>query len=101
MIHNVLYLTKKTRSSGNTNSLSSFSLFQGLIPSHLKNKTRLRHLVAQSVKCPILDFSSGHDLRVVRWSPMSGFTLGLDSAWDSLSLLLHLSLLPFFLYLKK
>jgi len=32
--------------------------------------------VAQSVKCPTLDFRSGHDLRVVRSSPVSGSTLG-------------------------
>ena len=39
--------------------------------------------VVQSVKLPI-GFDSGHDLRVVRWSP----------AWRRLSLLLPLPLLP-------
>ena len=36
--------------------------------------------VAQSVKNLTLDFSSGHDLRVVRWSPMSGSALGMEPA---------------------
>jgi len=36
--------------------------------------------VAQLVKCPTLDFGSGHDLRVVRSSPMSGSTLGMEPA---------------------
>ena len=35
--------------------------------------------MAQPVKCPTLDFSSGHDLRVVR----SGTMLSTESAWDS------------------
>ena len=42
--------------------------------------------VAQSLKCPALDFGSGHDLTVVSLSPMSGSVLGVDLAWDSLSL---------------
>ena len=41
--------------------------------------------MAQSVKCLILDFGSGHDFRVVRSSPMSGSALGVESARDSLS----------------
>ena len=41
--------------------------------------------VALSVKCPILDFSSGHDLTIVRSSPMLGSLLSRESAWDSLS----------------
>ena len=28
--------------------------------------------VAQLLKCPTLDFGSGHDLRVVKLSPISG-----------------------------
>lgn len=36
--------------------------------------------VAQSVKCPTLDFSLGHDLRDVR----SGSMLGLEPAYNSL-----------------
>ena len=36
--------------------------------------------VAQSVKRPSLDFSSGHDLMVVRSSPTSGSTLGIKPA---------------------
>ena len=42
-------------------------------------------LVGGSVEHPALDFSSGHDLMTVRSSPTSGSTLGVRSAWDSLS----------------
>ena len=42
--------------------------------------------VAQLVKCPTLDFSSGHDLWIMGLTPMSGSTLSEESAWDSLSL---------------
>ena len=41
--------------------------------------------VAQLVKCLTLDFSSGQDLRVLRWSPALGSVLGPETAWDSLS----------------
>ena len=42
--------------------------------------------MAQSVKCPTLDFRLGHDFRVVRLSPMSGLgaPLGMEPE-DSLS----------------
>ena len=40
--------------------------------------------VAQSVECMTLDLGSGHDLRVVGSSPVSGSTLSMDV--DSLSL---------------
>ena len=40
---------------------------------------------AQSVKPSTLDFSSGHDLRVVWSNPMSDFTLGMEPALESLS----------------
>ena len=46
---------------------------------------RKRLVRAQSVKCPTLDFGSGHDLRVVRFTPMSGSELGMEPAEDSLS----------------
>jgi len=36
--------------------------------------------VAHSVKCLTFDFSSGHDLRVVRQSPVTGSTLSRESA---------------------
>ena len=36
--------------------------------------------MAQLAKCQILDFSSGHDLRVVRWGPASGSWLGMEPA---------------------
>ena len=42
--------------------------------------------MAQSVKHLTLGFSSGHDLRVMRLSPVSSSVLGMESAWDSLSL---------------
>ena len=41
--------------------------------------------MAQSVKHSTLDLGSGHDLRVVGSSPMSGSVLSVESAWDSLS----------------
>ena len=42
--------------------------------------------MAQSVKCPTPNFSSGHDLTVVRSSPALGSTLSMEAAYDSLSL---------------
>ena len=42
--------------------------------------------VAQSVKCPTLDFSSGHDLRVHGFEPCIGLCADIaEPAWDSLS----------------
>lgn len=41
--------------------------------------------MAQAVKCLTLDFGSGHNLRVVRWSAVLGSVLGEEAAWDSLS----------------
>ena len=41
--------------------------------------------MAQSIKCPTLDLGSGHDLRAVRLSLVSGSALGMEPAWDSLS----------------
>ena len=42
--------------------------------------------MAQLIKFPTLNFSSGHDFRVVRLSPASGSVLSVESAEDSLSL---------------
>ena len=42
--------------------------------------------VAQSVEPLTLDFGSGHDPRVVASSPVSGSTLSIEPAYDSLSL---------------
>ena len=42
--------------------------------------------VVQSVERLTLDFSSGHELRVVRLSPVVGSTLSMKPAWDSFSL---------------
>jgi len=36
--------------------------------------------VAHSAKCPTLDFSSGHEIRVVKSSPVLGFVLSRESA---------------------
>ena len=36
--------------------------------------------MAQSVKCPTLDFVSGHDLRVLRLSPTVGSALDVEPA---------------------
>ena len=55
-------------------------------------------LVAQLIGHLTLDFSSGCDLRVMGWSPMSGSAFCGESAWDSLSL--PLSLLVLFVSLK-
>ena len=41
--------------------------------------------MAQSVKHLTLDFSSGWDLRVVRWNLTWGSVLDMEPAWDSLS----------------
>ena len=42
--------------------------------------------MAQSVKWPVLDFSSGHDLRVLRLSPMLAVH-SVESLLETLSLL--------------
>ena len=44
--------------------------------------------VVQSVKHPTLGFGSGHDLRVLGWSPMLGSLLSGESDCLPLSLLL-------------
>ena len=41
--------------------------------------------MAHSVKHPVLDFGSGHDLTVLRLSPTSGSEPGVEPTWDSLS----------------
>ena len=48
--------------------------------------------MAQLVKCPTLGFGSGHDLRVMGSSLEPGSLLSGESAQDSLSLTLPLSL---------
>ena len=50
--------------------------------------------VAQSVKCPTLDFGSGHGLRVLGSSPTSGSTHWVWNLLKILSLPLPLALLP-------
>ena len=41
--------------------------------------------VAPFVRCLTLDSGPGHDLRMVRSTPVSRSSLGVDPAWDSLS----------------
>ena len=55
--------------------------------------------VAQSVKRPAFDFGSGHDLRVVRSTPMLGSVLCGESAEDYFSLTLPLPFLMQYLSL--
>ena len=57
--------------------------------------------MAQSVKHPVLDFGSGHDLSVVRSSPASGSTLSVESARASLCLSLSLFLNEYIESLKE
>lgn len=45
-----------------------------------------RARVAQSVKCPTLDFSPGQDLRVTRLRPVSDSMLHVEFSENSLSL---------------
>ena len=45
--------------------------------------------LAHLVKCLTLDFGSGHDLRVLGSSPVSGSLLGVEPASNSLSLSLY------------
>ena len=51
--------------------------------SFLKMFKRRGAGVAESVKCLTVDFDSGHDLRVLRSSPMSGALLSEESASPS------------------
>ena len=48
--------------------------------------------VARSVKHPILDFDSGHDLTVCGFEPQVRLCTAVESAWGSFSPHLHLSL---------
>jgi len=52
-----------------------------LMETHLKILETIGGVwVAQLVKCPTLEFSSGHDLRVMRSSPASSSMLGVEPA---------------------
>jgi len=51
------------------------------------SKAPVGHLVAQLVEHLTLDFSSDHDLRVLRWSPTVGSALSRESAGNSPSAL--------------
>ena len=68
----------------NNNSYLLFSQMRLLI-EHMKETCESTQ-VAQSIKHPILGFSSGHDLRVVGSSLTSGPARSVESASDSLSL---------------
>ena len=56
--------------------------------------------MAQSVKCPALDFSLGHDLMVCKFEPCIVCADSAEPVWDSLSFSLSL-LLPCFLSLSQ
>ena len=51
-----------------------------LLLHHVKKYYKRGTWVPQSIKHPILDFGSGHDLRVVRWSPALGSALSVEPA---------------------
>ena len=53
---------------------------QPLLKELLQSFRTQGHLVAQSVKHLTLDFSSGHDLRVLRLSSTLGSELGVEPA---------------------
>ena len=54
--------------------------------------------MAQSVKCLVLGFGSGHNLTVGGFEPSTGLSAdGTEPAWDSLSLSLSLSVPPPFM----
>lgn len=65
------------------------SLCSKLPPQNLKTLSKIVSpwgaWVAQFVKHLTPCFGSGHNVRVVRWSPMLGFMLSREFAWDSLS----------------
>ena len=66
--------------------------FKKIEGKQMANKCMKKHSVkgtraAQSVECPTLDFSLGHDPRVVRSSlALGNSTLSAEPIWDSLSL---------------
>ena len=67
-----------------------------------KNGIYSGRLGGQSVKCPTLDFGSGHDLTVCGIEPMSGSVLTMQSLLGSLSPFLSaLALLIFSLSLSQ
>ena len=61
-----------------SSQVSSYLIGYSRIFGELKNKRKRGTGVAQLVMCPALDFGSGHDLRVLRWSPASGSALSMD-----------------------
>ena len=66
-----------------SNITQKFRVHSSIINAN-KNWSHWGHLVVQSVKHQTLDFSSGHDIRVLRWSPMKSSTLSMESAGESL-----------------
>ena len=57
-----------------------------ILNKHLLNRHAWGTRMAQLVELLTLDFSSDHDLKVMRWSPSLGSKLSMESAWDSLPL---------------
>ena len=77
-------------------------LFNSIFENVFENVPHWGAWVAQLVKHPTLDFSSGHDVMFVSSSPMSGSELSVESAWDSLPPSLSASpLLSLFLSLSQ
>jgi len=67
------------------NSSIELEVVSGEVADDQKSRHRRGTWVAQSVECLTLDFSLGHDFRVLGSSPESGSMLSVQSAWDSLS----------------
>ena len=86
---------KKARRQWDEGPCMSWGSPAHIMLSHQTSHIKLRKLlrtpysggawIPQLVKHLTLDFSSGHDPRVVRWSPASGSMLGMRPTWDSLS----------------
>ena len=77
MLTAILFIKEKTR-----------------IPMSIKRKMDRGDWVAQLVKCPTLDFGSGHDLTVGEFDPHVWlFADSVELAWDCLSPSLSLPLL--------
>lgn len=68
---------------GSTNSVAG-PLRTTAVKNIMPKMLHMGHLGGRVIDCPILGFSSSHELGVVRPSPMIGSTLGVGPAWDSL-----------------
>ena len=71
-----------TLAAYNSSSLLSIHHQKNQVPSLLLKTQNRGAWQVQSVEHLTLDFSSGHDLRVMKWSPMLAAMLSRESAWD-------------------